>query len=141
MRAQRTKSPLAKLGRMFQNRRRFVLASGLLLGASRELLAQDRIRRVALLGVGRDWRAAKELIARLRELGYVEGRNLAIEEGYLSGQSAGVDKSASDFARRRVDLIVACGVMAVIAARDATKTIPIVMLYGADPVALGFVTP
>lgn len=74
----------------------------------------------------------------LREHGYVEGQNLFIDVRWPQGpfdQNPGV---AAELVRSNVDVIVAWAAPAVIAARRATSTIPIVMLSTADPVGLGF---
>jgi putative ABC transport system substrate-binding protein len=120
-------------------RRRFLTGSAIFWVATR-LGAQERRRRLAVLGLQRDWRTTKEIVSRLRDLGYVEGRNLAIDVAYSDGRPGEFESLARELARQRVDIIVAAGVMAVTAARQATSTIPIVMLMGADPLALGFVS-
>jgi putative ABC transport system substrate-binding protein len=68
----------------------------------------------------------------LRKLGYVEGRNLMIL--YRWGESGNYRPLAEDFVRLKVDLIVAVASPATRAAKDATKTIPIVMTQVGDPV-------
>jgi len=74
----------------------------------------------------------------LRDLGWVKGRNVAIEYRYAEGKAERLPGLAADLVRMRVDLIVAPGPPARLA-RDATSTIPIVFLLGADPVAFGLV--
>jgi putative tryptophan/tyrosine transport system substrate-binding protein len=80
------------------------------------------------------WRA-------LRELGYIEGENIAIEYGYTQGKVDRAAELAAELVRLKVDIIVVAGGGPWIqAAMNATKTIPIVMLgVGIDPVAAGFV--
>jgi putative ABC transport system substrate-binding protein len=75
----------------------------------------------------------------LRELGYLEGQNLVIEWRWAQGKPERFPDLASDLVRRKVDVIVAAVNEAIRAARDATTTIPIVMVFSADPVAQGFV--
>ena len=75
----------------------------------------------------------------LRERGYIEGQNLSIDVGWLQGAAEQNSDVATDFVRRSVDVIVAWPSPAVIAARRATTTIPIVMVAIADPVGAGFV--
>ncbi len=74
----------------------------------------------------------------LRELGYVEGQNIATEWRSAHSSEQFPDLAA-ELVRLRVDVIVASNNPAIQAAQRATKTIPIVMVFAADPVSLGFV--
>src|SRR5438067_2227383 len=74
----------------------------------------------------------------LREAGFVEGENVAIEYGWAGGQMNRLPTLAADLVRRRAAVIVASGGTAgALAAKAATTTIPIVFLVGEDPVGLG----
>ena len=73
----------------------------------------------------------------LRELGYVEGKNIAIEYRFAEGKEDCLRELAAELVRLKVDIIVAAASAA--AAKDATKTIPIVFAAAADPVASGIV--
>ena len=75
----------------------------------------------------------------LRDLGYVDGRNLAIEPRWAGEQYDRLPGLAADLVARRVDVIVAVAVPAIRAAKEATSTIPIVMAAVVDPVATGLV--
>lgn len=75
----------------------------------------------------------------LREHGYVDGQNIAIEWRWAQGNVRRFPDLAADLARLNVDVIVASVNPAIQAARAATPTIPIVMVVPADPVGLGFV--
>jgi putative ABC transport system substrate-binding protein len=75
----------------------------------------------------------------LRELGYVEGKNIAIEWRYAEGNFDRVPALAADLVRLNVDVIVTAGPMDTRAAKQATSTIPIVMTWDQDPVGSGFV--
>ena len=75
----------------------------------------------------------------LRELGYVEGHNIAIEFRWAEGKYDRLPGLAAELVRLKVNVIVAGGSPAVQAAKHATETIPIVMVGTADPVATGFV--
>jgi putative tryptophan/tyrosine transport system substrate-binding protein len=77
----------------------------------------------------------------LRELGYIEGQNIAIEYRYAEGKLDRLPELAAELLRLKVDIIVVAGGAATVrAAKNATKTIPIVMMgLPADPVELGFV--
>jgi len=75
----------------------------------------------------------------LRELGYVEGKNIAIEWRFAEGKADRLSGLAAELVRLKVDLIVTTGPAATRAAKDATVTIPIVMAQDSDPVGNGLV--
>jgi putative ABC transport system substrate-binding protein len=75
----------------------------------------------------------------LRELGYVEGKNLAIEYRFAEGKLDRLPALAAGLVRHKVDIVVAVGGPSVQAAKKATETIPIVMTNAGDPVDQGFV--
>src|SRR5215510_1877975 len=76
----------------------------------------------------------------LRELGYIEGQNIAIEYRYAEGKNDRLPGLATELVRLKVDIIVVGGDIPTRAAKKATKTIPIVMMgTGSDPVAAGLV--
>jgi hypothetical protein len=79
------------------------------------------------------------LSSSLRDLGYVEGRNLVIERQFAEGEIARLPGLAGDLVQHRVDVIVAVANSAILAAKEATTTIPIVMGFGSEPVERGFV--
>jgi len=76
----------------------------------------------------------------LRELGYVEGQNIAIESRWAEGNYDRLPGLAAELVRLKMDLIVTYGTPASQAAKRATGTIPIVMAGAIDPVASGLVT-
>jgi putative tryptophan/tyrosine transport system substrate-binding protein len=76
---------------------------------------------------------------KLRELGHVEGKNIAIEYRWAEGQDDRLPNLASELVRLKPDVIVTTGTPGAVAAMQATKTIPIVMASSADPVGSGLV--
>ena len=79
------------------------------------------------------------LRAGLRDLGYVEGKNIAIEYRWAEGKYERLPGLAAELVQLKVDVIVAAATPAVQAARQATTTIPIVMVATVDPVGAGLV--
>src|ERR1700751_255326 len=75
----------------------------------------------------------------LKDAGYVEGQNVAVEYRYAENQYDRLPAIAADLARRRGAVILASHPPAALAAKAATTTIPIVLVTGGDPVALGLV--
>jgi len=75
----------------------------------------------------------------LRELGYVEGKNIVVEPRYAEGKLDRLPALAAELARLKVDIIVTAGGQATGVAKAATSTIAIVMTQDPDPVASGFV--
>jgi putative ABC transport system substrate-binding protein len=77
---------------------------------------------------------------RLRELGWVEGQNIVIDYRYAEGRVDRLPDLAAELVRLKVDLIVAsAGAQAAAAAKNATETIPIVMIFVRDPVGTGLI--
>jgi ABC-type uncharacterized transport system substrate-binding protein len=83
------------------------------------------------------WTAA--FVQRLRELGWTEGRTVAIEYRWAEGRSERFAEIAAEFVRLKVDMIVTQGTPVVIAAKQATLVIPIVFASAGDPVGTGLV--
>jgi putative ABC transport system substrate-binding protein len=77
---------------------------------------------------------------RLRDLGYVEGRNVAYEARHAKGKLDALPAMANELVRLKVAAIVTAGAAATVAAQSATTRIPIVMATGSDPVSLGVAT-
>ena len=75
----------------------------------------------------------------LRELGYVEGKNIAIERRYTEGNNERLPELVAELARLKVDIIVVETGMAALQAKKVTQTIPIVMTGSSDPVSEGLV--
>jgi putative ABC transport system substrate-binding protein len=102
-----------------------------------------KVYRIGLLaGSAQDPRAKRgyEVLQQgLRELGYVEGKNVILEYRFAEENVALLPELAADLVRRHVDIIVAAGHPMVLAAKQATTTIPIVMTVPTDPVETGLV--
>jgi putative ABC transport system substrate-binding protein len=75
----------------------------------------------------------------LRQLGYVDGKNITIEYRYAEGHFGRQKELAAELARLNVDVIVTSGPASTRAAKEASGTIPIVMTFDSDPVGSGFV--
>jgi putative ABC transport system substrate-binding protein len=75
----------------------------------------------------------------LRELGYVEGESIVLEQRYGAGRSARLLELAAELVRLKVDVLVVGGDVAALAAKKTTSAIPIVMITIADPVGIGLV--
>jgi putative ABC transport system substrate-binding protein len=117
-----------------------------LLFASFTLAEAQQPKKIPLIGylsnsdLARESARSEGLRLALRELGYKEGQNIATEYRYAEGNRDRYHELAAALVQLKVDIIVASGGAATtLAAKNATKTIPIVMVSGADPVAYGFV--
>ena len=107
-------------------------------------LAQQagKLPTIGLLGTGSaaaqsQWTAA--FVQRMRELGWVEGRNLAIEYRWAEGRTERLSELASDLVRLKVDVIVTHNTPGPLAAKQASSTIPIVFATAGDPLGTGIV--
>jgi len=108
-------------------------------------LAQAQPKKVPLIGYlspfdpARESARAEAIRLALRERGYIDGQNIAIEYRYAEGKRDRFPELAAELVRLKVDIILAAGNL-VQAAKNATKTIPIVMMgEGIDPVEAGLV--
>ncbi len=102
---------------------------------------QRKMPTIGFLGASTEaawsrWVAA--FVQRLHELGWTEGRNVAIEYRWAEGRSDRYAEIAAEFVRLKVDVIVTVGT-AVAAVKQATSTIPIVFAIANDPIGAGFV--
>jgi putative ABC transport system substrate-binding protein len=98
------------------------------------------VRRIGLLTIADEpssyWRP---ILEPLRELGWTEGKTLIVEARYANYDPALLPRLAAELVHLRVELIATQGTQAAIAAKNATATIPIVMLSAGDPVRTGLV--
>jgi putative tryptophan/tyrosine transport system substrate-binding protein len=120
------------------------LAVAALLGAASVAQAQPsgKTYRVGLLTIGTDPKNTSRIepfFEAMRELNYVEGRNLVVWRGYGDGKFDRLPSLIDDLAIAKVDVIVTSGNREVIALKKANVSIPIVMMFVDDPVAEGFV--
>jgi putative ABC transport system substrate-binding protein len=76
----------------------------------------------------------------LKRLGYLEGQNIAFEQRFAAGDDDQLPRLAAELVRSNVSLIVTTGTPAIRAVKEATSTIPIVMLASGDPVSAGLIT-
>jgi putative ABC transport system substrate-binding protein len=105
----------------------------------------EQARKVPMVGflgqstpLGESERAAA-FAQRLRELGWVEGRTIAIEYRWAAGRNERLAEIAAEFVQLKIDVIVAGGTPPVLAAMQATSIIPIVFASAGDPVGTGLV--
>jgi len=114
-----------------------VAASFLALVHSSRLSAQSKVTLIGLLDAGDRlewWDAFRQ---ELRELGYVEGRNVRFDQRYAKGDLDQLPGLAKELVQLKVAVIVTSGAAAAVAAQRVTRTIPIVMATGTDQVSLG----
>ena len=86
-----------------------------------------------------DSRRNAAFVQRLRELGWIEGRTVAIEYRWAEGRAERYVEIAAEFVRLKVDVIVTTGAAAIVTAKQATSVIPIVFAAAGDPVGTGLV--
>ena len=99
-----------------------------------------RIGYLSPLDIARESVRLQPIRLALRDLGYIEGQNITFETRYADGKLDYAPELAAELVRLKVDIIVAVGTDRIVhAAQSATKTIPIIMLGGSDPVKAGFV--
>src|SRR5262245_27748892 len=115
--------------------------AGSVLTAPLDAKAQQagKVYRVGVLRVGTPPPSYIEPFRQgLRDLGHIEGQNIVIDYGL--GQSVGqLPLIASDLVERKVDVLVASGTPSVLPARNATRTIPVVIVAAIDPIGIGLV--
>ena len=126
-------------------RREFIALVGGAIACPMGVRAQqqaDKVPRIGFLGLTSPSDRPSLLDAfrqGLRELGWVEGQNIVIDYRYAEGRVDRLPDLAAELVRLKVDLIVSEGTQGVTAARNATETIPIVMIFVRDPVGNGLI--
>jgi putative tryptophan/tyrosine transport system substrate-binding protein len=122
----------------------FVLSAMLFaLGGSAQAQQPAKIPRIGfLVAVSPSAAAARTEAYRqgLRELGYLEGKNIVIESRYAEGKLDRLPALAAELVRLKVEIIVSAAPTVTRPVKEATKTIPIVMAFDDDPVGNGFIT-
>src|SRR4051812_44792629 len=98
-----------------------------------------RAARLGYLTPARNPDLQQVLLGALRDLGYIEGQNLAIEYRFMLDQSKTYDELAAELARLAPDAIVVVGTPPALAAKRQTNTVPIIMAPAADPLRAGLV--
>jgi putative ABC transport system substrate-binding protein len=117
----------------------FILAS-FYLAEAQEQAKIPRIGFISSAGApGRPSPVVNAFRLGLRDLDYVEGKNVSIEHRYAEGRLDRIPALVNELVEQKVDVIVAVNNVAIRAAKKATKTIPIVMISSVDPVAAGYV--
>jgi putative tryptophan/tyrosine transport system substrate-binding protein len=112
----------------------------LALGVTAEAQQPKKVPRIGFLSLGLGIQPNEEAFRqRLRELGYVDGQNIVIEWRFAKGKADLLPELAAELVRLKVDVIIAAATLAIQAAKQATKTIPIVFPRAGDPVAYGLV--
>jgi putative ABC transport system substrate-binding protein len=124
------------------NRRDTVLALlGLGVAPLRSVAQQRKVWRVGYLSSESRLNSGRydAFLQGMRDLGYVEGRNLAMDARFAEGQAESLSRLAMDLVQSKVDVIVTAGSYAARAAKQATTSIPVVMGAASDPVSSGLV--
>ena len=123
--------------------RRALIAAGVVLLAvpiATEAQPAAKVYRIGYLGTGSSTSGFHEAFRQgLRELGWVEGQNIVIDYRFADGRFDRLPDLAIELVQLKVDIIVASPTPAALAARNATRSIPIVMVNVGDPVGLGLV--
>jgi len=111
-------------------------------GARAEAQQPGKVFRIGYLDASTAMGAAVLLAAfrqELSKLGWIEGKNIAIEYRFAEQKNERLPELAANLVRLKVDLLVVAGAPPTVAAKEATNTIPIVMAFSGDPVAVGLV--
>jgi putative ABC transport system substrate-binding protein len=119
----------------------FVLAAFIMLGACRaNAQPAEKVHRIGIVSAASEVPQFFEAFRqRLLELGHVEGKNISFERRYAAGDLDRLPGFAAELVKEQVDVILAVTVPAVLAAKKATTTVPIIMYGVPDPVGIGLV--
>ncbi len=112
-------------------------------GAVAEAQQSKKIPRIGFLPAGGDSNIPGSQVEAfrqgLRDLGYVEGKNILVEYRYIEGKRDRIPSQVDELVKLKVDVLVFATLPAILAAKQATKTIPIVIVTTQDPVTTGIV--
>jgi putative ABC transport system substrate-binding protein len=111
----------------------------LALCVSAEAQQATKIPQIGLVVANRETTSARELQQGLRELGYIEGKNILFEYRYTQQNLDRIPSLVSELVQLKVDVIVLSNFRAIRAAKQATQTIPVVMVTTQDPVETGII--
>jgi len=104
---------------------------------------QQKIPRIGIVSGGGNTNTPRPQVEAfrqgLRDLGYVEGKNILVEYRYIEGKRDRYQSLVAELVQLKIDVLVVGPLPAILAAKQATKTIPIVILINADPVAAGLI--
>jgi putative ABC transport system substrate-binding protein len=120
-------------------RRKFIVLLGAMAMISPAAVRAQQRFTIGLLNTGASTFFVGPFMAKLEQLGYREGDNIAVERKFAEGDRERLKQFAADLVRQRVDVIVTIGTPAGFAAKEATGTIPIVLGAISDPVGVGLV--
>ncbi|HEY2538271.1 MAG TPA: ABC transporter substrate-binding protein [Stellaceae bacterium] len=124
-------------------RRKFITLVGAVSAAwpiSARAQQGEKIYKIGFLNAGSPESGPKSILNEaFRELGYVEGKNVTFERRFAEDRLDRLPKFAAELVSLKVDVIMAGGTLAPLAAKRATSTIPIVMMAAGDPVGSGLV--
>ena len=129
--------------RSYTTRAHAVLVAALALGLVVQPIVTEaqqakKVWRIGFISVA-SMRIEESFFQELRDLGYVEGRNLLVERRYSEGLAERFPEFAAELVRLKLDLIIATTTPAALAVKNATKTIPVVLPNSIDPVGVGLV--
>jgi putative ABC transport system substrate-binding protein len=120
-------------------RREFITLIGGAAGWPLAARAQAKLPTMGTISPSAEGLRLVALVQRLRELGWIEDRNVAIAVRWAEGRPERYSEIAAEFIRLKVDVVVTGGTQSVLALKQATSIIPIVFATVADPVGIGLV--
>jgi ABC-type uncharacterized transport system substrate-binding protein len=120
-------------------RREFIATTAALLVSLRRSGAQGTPHRIGYLGGTQNWAIVEVWRARLRDLGWIEGKNLIVDYRFFEGHAERIPALVAELVALKPDLLVASSPQTALALKSATATIPIVFVGVADPIGLGLV--